>query len=80
MENDAMENDAIKGFSILPGPGPLLNNLMPSIIVKFVHFNDKIEIYKNRRTLKTLKNDLNGKKHMDERAIATIGYVYQETC
>ena len=51
----------LKAFHILPGPGPLLNNLMPSIIVKSVHFNDKIEIYKNRRMLKTLKNDLNGK-------------------
>ena len=55
MENDAMENDAIKGFSILPGPGPLLNNLMPSIIVKFVHFNDKIEIYKTEECSKLCK-------------------------
>ena len=34
---------------------------MPSIIVKFVHFNDKTEIYKNRRMLKSLKNEINNK-------------------
>ena len=51
----------LKAYHILPGPVPLQDNLMPSIIVKFVHFSDKAEIYKNCRMLKSMENEINNK-------------------
>ena len=50
-----------KAYHILSGPVPLQDNLMPSIIVKFVHFSDKAEIYKDCRMLKSMKNEINNK-------------------
>ena len=45
----------LKAYQILPGPVPLLDNIMPSITVKLVHFYDKTETYKNRRVLKIVE-------------------------
>ena len=48
-------------YHILPPPDKLPADIFPSIIVKFVHYGDKDEVYKNRRMLKNIKNHLNSK-------------------
>ena len=51
----------LKAYHLFSGPAPLQGNIMPSIIVKFVHFDDKSETNKNRRMLKPMKNEINCK-------------------
>ena len=57
----------LKSYHTLPGPVPLRDNIMPTIIIEFVHFNDKTEIYKNRRMLKSMNNEISKKYLMKER-------------
>ena len=57
-----ISGSSLKAFHILPNKY-LDRNIMPSVIIKFIYFNDKFEAYKNRRKLKydDHKNPINGK-------------------
>ena len=52
----------------MPGTEKLPHNLMPSVIVKFVHFDNKHKVYMARRLIAKTSNPLNGKKiYINER-------------
>ena len=52
----------LTAFHILPGPEKMPAGFTPSVIVKFTHFRDKDEVYKNRKMLKHMFNPINNRK------------------
>ena len=52
---------SLKAYHILPNRREVSGGLMPTVIVKFVYFKDKDEVFKNRRKLRDFKNPINNK-------------------
>ena len=52
----------LTAFHILPGPEKMPAGITSSVIVKFTHFRDKDEVYKNKRMLKHMLNPINNRK------------------
>ena len=61
LKNDKIEEKSLKAFHILPNRKPLPNGILPAVIVKFVYFQDKDDIFRNRRKLRDYKNPYNNK-------------------
>ena len=49
----------IKACHILPGTGN--DYVLPSVIIKFIYFDNKNKVYKSRKLLKKRKNEINGR-------------------
>ena len=68
LEIKGIEKDQLKAYHIMPGTEKLPHNFMPSVIVKFVHFDNKHKVYMARRLIAKTSNPLNGKKiYINER-------------
>ena len=52
----------LTAFQILPGPEKIPAGINLSVIVKFIYFRDKEEVYKNRRKLKHMFTPINNRK------------------
>ena len=59
--NIELEGASFKACHLLPRKIQLPNGLMPAVIVKLVYFEEKIQVYSQRKLLKEKKNTLNGK-------------------
>ena len=53
-----IQYDAIKACHVVPST---VNNIMPTVICKFLYFEDKTMIYKKRRALRNKENQTNSK-------------------
>ena len=66
--NIELDGASFKACHLLPGKKQLPYGLMPAVIVKFVYFAEKNQVYSQRKLLKEKKNPLNGKNiYINER-------------